>query len=264
MTPKNRPALLSRPAKSSELLRHADAQFPGFSIQAAQKPRYRVGGVAAGMHMIGATNAREVWQFYSKTENAVLGSQIIDASGWKNEFSFPWDSNLNYPTFLKISQGTPVLFFKAVQFIAAFEAYSLHKKNADIYTVMDIIPCSYNLDRFNTGLLADLRNGKLGLSPGEFDREALKATAQADPELFDRLAKGECVTKETAESLRKYVLDVLAAARQPDTLIGPVRPYPGKKKLGKGPACELEMVDTDSPKPKGATPKNETKPVKTG
>lgn len=255
MVTKTRPALSSRPQQSSQLLRHADALFPGFAIQAAQKPRYRVGGVAAGMHAIGATNAREVWQYYNEAEASVLGSQIIDASGWIDEFPFPWNSNLNYPTFLKISQGKPVLYFKAVQFIATFEAYSLCNKGHDIYAVMDIIPCSYNVDRFNKSLLADLRNGKLGLSPGDFERKALKAMAQSDPDLFDKMTEGECTTKETAEKLRTYILEVLEAAKQPDTLIGPARPYPGKKKLGRGPASDIEIVDTDSPKPNGAMPK---------
>ena len=110
-----------RPRKCIELLRHKDGFYPGFVKQAAKKPKYRIGGIEAGMSAVGANNAREVWLHYSLARVSLLGRQIVrEKSDWSKEFSFRWEDELNYPTFLKAYDGEPILFHKSVQILGAF------------------------------------------------------------------------------------------------------------------------------------------------
>lgn len=245
-----RPSLAGRPEFCRDLLRYPDAIFPGFARETGSKPRFRVGGVAAGAAMLGAQNARDIWLYYSEQKKGkVLGWQIIqEETKWTKEFAFAWGGNLNYPTFLKAWKGEPILFFKGAQVLAAFEAAAINLGGGDIYSVMDIIPCSYNVDKFNTNLLAELRQ----IAPegdNSFDARALKAMGQTDVELLNELANGSCVTKESATSLRSFVKAYIERSNRTHLQIGEVRAFPGKKKLGRGSASELEIVDTDSPKP---------------
>jgi hypothetical protein len=244
------PGLPNRPKKCASLLRHSDAVFGAFALHADKKPRYRVGGFTAGTLGVKCNNARKVWRYYADPSiEGLLGRRIVlDETTWSDEYPFDWEQPLNYPTFLKASKGEPVLFPLAVKVLATFEAYSLAVNGQDIYELMDIIPCSYNVDRFNTEQLSELRRrcSKHKVLQ-DFDPGALKATLQKDAELFDRMASGECVTKETATRLLKYLESIADELDLPK--IWEVRAYPGKKRLGLGPACQLEMVNTDT-KPK--------------
>ena len=243
-------AVQSRPVKSAKLLRHEDSVHHAFPRTADAKPFYRLGGVAAGFKLVGGASAKEIYNYYNNPSLAIDGKRILfEHTNWTGEWSFKWSQNLSYQLFLKVLEGKPVSFSKAVQCLLAFDAAALHLKGGDVYTKMDIIPCGYNIDGYNTNVLDELI--KVGKDAGQdYVDEALKAaTGQYDAGLLTDLASGYAVSKETADAVCAHAAAFATQVNRPDLKPGTVRPYPGKGGLGKKRASYREVVDTDSPHP---------------
>ena len=230
-----------------DYIRHQDAVHSKFTRTAATKPLFRLGGVSDALGALGTINAKQIFAFFKASKHGSSGRDLIDNTTKWRKLPFNWDDNLSYQLFLRATQGVAVPLVKAAQSISAFAAAESDPALGDgAIGYLDIIPCTYNIDKFNRNAFGRLREIVDEKGERRFVAGALAASGQSNPQLLEDLSQGFCVTKEAANSIRAFTEGFAVTAKRSDLAPGEVRPYPGKLELGTRRASDVEDIDTDT------------------
>lgn len=239
-----------RPQNVVELLSE-DVTYPGWETDSAGQPRFYVRGITWGLRACRTHNVSDFRDHFPDGVKIVLdetdwSDQLTAQAQDKKTYDSGWKEVPAYNQALRgVHRRLPVVFFKAVQLLAIFEAKIRSSGNEsvdplEVYHRMHIEPATFNVDRFNVERLAELR----ALDKG-FDGKILAHCEQIEPDLLDDVARGQTVTRGTAEKICDYVNNHTEIEDE----VGPVRFTPGRKKLGKGRASDNEVVIRNSSQP---------------
>lgn len=232
----------NRPSKVTSLLTE-DVTFKGWEKESASKPRFYIRGVTWAMKALGSYEVSALKPFFGEAVDIITNDtdwpdQVIATPQDRKTYSSGWAEKPSYNQALRaLNDRQPIVFFKAVQMLVAIEAALRDKQEKvdpmAVYEHMRIQPACYNIDNFNQSTLESLRN-----EVPDFNWKALDAIDQNHVELLEDLAKGSTVTKETAETLKRFVDDL----SETTILLGEVRFQSGRRALGKKKASRFERV----------------------
>jgi hypothetical protein len=227
-------APMGRPTRLADLIATPDAIYSDWPNDVKGRSLYYVDGIV-GFHRIFGPEKITFLKEKSYVDRAA--KIIVEKTTWGKEvapISWSVEDSVAANQLRRMRDKEPVHFTKAVQTIVACElALTELRPNlgADwVYTNMKIVPAVCWIEQLTEGLLAQHAKNDT--------REALSKVTGRGFEVLQDLAKGHCVTYETAAALLEAVNNTIFK----DNRIGPIRFKPARKGLGRRDASGAEEV----------------------